>query len=574
MEQEINLKAQYQGNELDIYLDSQALTAKLQDQIIPTNRLSGFQDFKECRKIAALENCWFKLIDSKSGLILVKSPCFREGVQFGALSDEQTEYAIKETLTGKSSIDISSVLSLEHTLIDNALADWQNHLKVRKASEPKTCNCGLRTPEIVCICENKFTALCSVCCEAHISQSSLSIHPFEPIEILDHYENKESKGILKFLIRKERIEHLKFAVIRIIHRIDLFKIQVQITRLPHEKKSELYTKADFIKSKYEKLVQEFNDIGYYKKSLLSSNAKELLISIKRKSPEIVTKELEISLRLRSHSGPSMISPELSASITYNLSDFTKTIYTIDTSGNLWEFDAYNLLKRSHILPDEFKEYTTSPGVCTLPSEFAFFSGGQKQDVSTSCGIVRVGKNTVQKLNDMNVPRFDHCLVYFEGDIYAFGGNNGNSILKSVEAYSLKDGVWRTVCDMPNPRSKFAACIIDDKIWLAGGIGTTEIDIFDTTRQTYSRLNNPVPLHDGSTLISNLGDKYIIIQSGVVQYYYPEAEISEPVGSITDTSAVLSNRVFVHSGRLFWVNHENQVQVLRLNGPMELSLSSL
>lgn len=574
MDREIKLIAQHQGEYLDIYFNSQTLTARAMGEVIPTHRLTGFQDFLTCRNAATLENCWFKLNSSTQGLVLVKSPCLRGGVQFAGLNEDQTVFVVKEKLLGNNSSQIAQNLGLDAKLIDDALAAWSEFYHAKKASgEQRVCMCGLKSPEIVCVCEQKISALCQVCCDVHIRLSTLPIHPFEPIDMLNAIDPNDATAILKFLRRKEKIDCLHFGALKLIHRIKLFKAQVDKISINPEVKADLYRKAEFIKSKYEKIVDELDEIRYSRRTDISSSANELLLAIKRKRPDTVSKELEISLRLRVHSAPNKISNVPSASISYNLSEFAKVLYSIDTSGNLWDCEAYSMVKRSHPLSEDLKGFNIPPSCCTLPSEFAFFSGGHKHGAIPSTGIINLNKLTVRKLADMHVPRYDHTLVYFEGDIYAFGGNDGTSMLTSVEVYSLKTNTWKLIGNMPNPRSKFAPCIVNDEIWLAGGIGTTSIDIYNTTDGTYRRLNNPPSLEDASTLISNIGDKFILIQAGTVQYYYPDTEITEVVGIIPDSAPISSSRAMVYSGRLLWLNMENKFQILKLNGPPETSLTS-
>jgi hypothetical protein len=574
MDQEIKLIAQYQGEYRDIYFNSQTLTARTMEEVIPIHRLTGFQDFLTCRNAATLENCWYKLNSSSQGLVLVKSPCLRGGVHFAGLNEEQTEIAVKEKLLGKNSSQIGQQLGLDARLIDDALAGWNEFYDAKRtAGEQRLCMCGLKSPELVCVCEQKITLLCQVCCDVHIRLSSLPIHPFEPISMLNAIDPADGSAILKFLRRKEKIDCLHFGALKLIHRIKLFKAQVDRIAISPEEKAVLYGKAEFIKSKYQKIVDELDEIRYSRRNDISSNANELLLAIKRKRPDTVSKELEISLRLRVHSAPNKISNVPSASISYNLSDFSKILYSIDTSGNLWDCEAFSMVKRSHPLPEDLKGFNIPPSCCTLPSEFAFFSGGQKYGAIPSAGIINLNKLNVRKVADMHVPRYDHTLVYFEGDIYAFGGNDGSRILTSVEVYSLKTNTWRLISDMPSPRTKFAPCIVNDEIWLAGGIGTTSIDIYNTTDATYRMLNNPPVLEDASTLISNIGDKLIIIQAGTVHYYYPDTEITEVAGNINDSTPVTSSRAMVHSGRLLWMNMENKFQILKLNGSPETSLSS-
>jgi hypothetical protein len=57
------------------------------------------------------------------------------------------------------------------------------------------------------------------------------------------------------------------------------------------------------------------------------------------------------------------------------------------------------------------------------------------------------------------------------ELYICGGNDGNSILKSLESYSFKTGTWRQHTPMRFKRDEFALVVgSDHKIYAIGGFG--------------------------------------------------------------------------------------------------------
>jgi len=71
------------------------------------------------------------------------------------------------------------------------------------------------------------------------------------------------------------------------------------------------------------------------------------------------------------------------------------------------------------------------------------------------------------------PRQNHTAVSYKGCIYVFGGEINNVRLKSVEKYNPTVNEWCYVSDMNCKISELAACVINEKIYIVGGIAATE-----------------------------------------------------------------------------------------------------
>jgi N-acetylneuraminic acid mutarotase len=66
----------------------------------------------------------------------------------------------------------------------------------------------------------------------------------------------------------------------------------------------------------------------------------------------------------------------------------------------------------------------------------------------------------------------------DGLIYAIGGRSGAvSILDSVEAYDPKTDTWATVASLSTPRAWHAAAVANGRIYVLGGITSTDGDVF-------------------------------------------------------------------------------------------------
>lgn len=69
---------------------------------------------------------------------------------------------------------------------------------------------------------------------------------------------------------------------------------------------------------------------------------------------------------------------------------------------------------------------------------------------------------------MTEARSGVSLVSYRGSLYALGGFDGFERLATCERYQPAIGRWQRVASMINPRSNFAAVVMDGKIFVIGG----------------------------------------------------------------------------------------------------------
>lgn len=50
------------------------------------------------------------------------------------------------------------------------------------------------------------------------------------------------------------------------------------------------------------------------------------------------------------------------------------------------------------------------------------------------------------LAEMNLARYNHCLHVYKGNVYAYGGSDGENILNSIEEYNVVANIWK-LCDL-------------------------------------------------------------------------------------------------------------------------------
>ncbi|KAM3179294.1 hypothetical protein ACTXT7_000868 [Hymenolepis weldensis] len=73
-------------------------------------------------------------------------------------------------------------------------------------------------------------------------------------------------------------------------------------------------------------------------------------------------------------------------------------------------------------------------------------------------------------------------------IYAVGGYDSHSQLRSVERYNTEQNVWEYMTPMLHPRSALSASVLDGKIWVFGGYDGNEflssVEVYDPAQNAW------------------------------------------------------------------------------------------
>ncbi|MDA2934897.1 hypothetical protein MYX82_11230, partial [Acidobacteria bacterium AH-259-D05] len=126
-------------------------------------------------------------------------------------------------------------------------------------------------------------------------------------------------------------------------------------------------------------------------------------------------------------------------------------------------------------------------------------------VATAC-FAQQGRWTPKA--DMPTPRWGLSTSAVAGTIYAIGGFERGSALRTVEAYDPKTNTWTKKADMPTPRSLLATSVVDGKIYAVGGgnlepgqLGLPTVEEYDPMTDTWTtRVDMPTPRHALSTCV--------------------------------------------------------------------------
>lgn len=112
------------------------------------------------------------------------------------------------------------------------------------------------------------------------------------------------------------------------------------------------------------------------------------------------------------------------------------------------------------------------------------------------------------LSPMTFARGHLSFEAYSGFLYAFGGVTSKTISQDAEKYDLSTDEWETVESMPTPRFASQSVEVDGKIYVIGGISSSEFsenlqtsfaaEVYDTTTDQWSILAD-MPGADGTTI---------------------------------------------------------------------------
>ena len=191
-------------------------------------------------------------------------------------------------------------------------------------------------------------------------------------------------------------------------------------------------------------------------------------------------------------------------------------------------------------------------LCHLPNGLVFACGGE-YPVHALVYVINSGDGAVTQQREMLVARRFPGVVSGEGIVWIFGGNDGKRGLAASEVYTLHANRSASIPDMLSPREKFSPCLWQDKVVLAGGLGTTTIEIYDITRKIYEGLPLRLPASD-CTISLLRGDDLVILQANqllVCSLTSPKLDVQShiPTGSWWSNIQPVRHRGYYYFFRL-------------------------
>lgn len=137
---------------------------------------------------------------------------------------------------------------------------------------------------------------------------------------------------------------------------------------------------------------------------------------------------------------------------------TDTIYVYDVLNNQWNLVANLPSKLAYL------------SACLLPDNRVLITGGTDSNGNTvsSVYVYNPIDNSISQVSSMNYARENHTCIYYNGYVYVFGGDNGNTALDSIEKYDVASDNWEIVGSLPRPVTGLRSIIYNNYVLLVSG----------------------------------------------------------------------------------------------------------
>eukprot|EP00118_Oscarella_pearsei_P009849 m.57751 g.57751 ORF g.57751 m.57751 type:complete len:596 (+) comp34758_c0_seq3:50-1837(+) len=142
-----------------------------------------------------------------------------------------------------------------------------------------------------------------------------------------------------------------------------------------------------------------------------------------------------------------------------------------------------------------KEVRTAVGLASVDGVL-YAVGGERETPSlhqtlylSSCEKFDPRKGCWQSVSSMHFQRSFVGVTSYDGRLFVFGGEDGDTSYNSVECYDHNINQWMVLPDMRLNRSGAGVAVLDDKIYVVGGHDHTvhhnSVEIFDPADNTWS-----------------------------------------------------------------------------------------
>ena len=189
----------------------------------------------------------------------------------------------------------------------------------------------------------------------------------------------------------------------------------------------------------------------------------------------------------------------------------KVVYAVggnDGGADLPTVEAYDPVADSWTSLPALPQPRSDLGVAIADARLVAVGGLSAGEVLKSVAVMDLASKTWTGLPEMSTPRHGMSVAAVERSVYAIGGATGiddTQVTSAAEAVKLAPRTlqpaseWRTLPDAPSPRLMMAWTVLDDKIWVAGGMSQGEniqlVQSYDPATGSWQpQPPLPVPLH--------------------------------------------------------------------------------
>ncbi|XP_023225760.1 kelch-like protein 24 [Centruroides sculpturatus] len=196
-----------------------------------------------------------------------------------------------------------------------------------------------------------------------------------------------------------------------------------------------------------------------------------------------------------------------------------------------------------------------------------WTGGEFRELNRPFGDH--GSKSRKHFFDGNAPVYGYVSCVVDNDLYCFGGEHvigSGHWNKTIWKCDLRDGTWREVGNVENPRRHCPIAVLDKRVYLVGGYGKfrkrlTTVECYDTrTGSWQTKADLPAPVHSSPAVAF---DGRIYVFSVPVYCYVPATDEWKEASLRTENGF---SAAFVFKNRPYAVTRGDRAALLRLTLP--------
>jgi len=156
---------------------------------------------------------------------------------------------------------------------------------------------------------------------------------------------------------------------------------------------------------------------------------------------------------------------------------------------------------------------------SVPKRVVYCGGVHAGRYMATSFLINIVSLQVEKLPDMHTTRAGGGLEYYRGNVYVFGGDNGDrqgrpyGDLQAGEKYSLHRKEWTRLPNMNSPRRSFTPFRHQEKIYIAGGGGANnEVEVFDTATEQFLPSPYTIPFSNRLASCFIIGNQLAVLST--------------------------------------------------------------
>ncbi|CAG9314297.1 unnamed protein product [Blepharisma stoltei] len=191
-------------------------------------------------------------------------------------------------------------------------------------------------------------------------------------------------------------------------------------------------------------------------------------------------------------------------------------------------------------------------ICKLPDSRLFCFGGCNPYSSSAFMIYP--DNSIKYLASRSVPCGFSSAIYYNGEVYAFGGQNANGYVMTPEKYNISQDQWSSLPKLSTGANYCTGFAYDNEIYFAGS-EHKEIYIYRNYHDPYSRqISNLIPNSQKVLLLFN-HSSYLIIEGNFKMREFKDIKNLNP--TITDWNfnwiGTLASQVVQFNGDAYFID---------------------